>query len=107
MKNKLFMGVLIGILALSMSVPAFAVDTLPAKGQITISDPNTGEQWNWELSASDISVGGMSRASNQYSSERNAEVNVDISEYLLKTMSQPVDVETVKKDDVTITVGLR
>lgn len=46
MKNKLFMGVLIGILALSMSVPAFAVDTLPAKGQITISDPNTGEQWN-------------------------------------------------------------
>ena len=107
MKNKLFMGVLIGILALSMSVPAFAVDSLPAKGQITISDPNTGEQWNWELSASDISVGGMSRASNQYSSERNAEVNVDISEYLLKTMSQPVDVETVKKDDVTITVGLR
>ena len=107
MKNKLFMGVLVGILALVMSVPAVAVDTLPAKGQIQISDPSTGEQWNWELSASDISVGGMSRASNQYSSERNAEVNVDISEYLLKTMSQPVDVETVRKDDVTITVGLR
>ena len=107
MKNKLFMGVHVGILALVMSVPAVAVDTLPAKGQIQISDPSTGEQWNWELSASDISVGGMSRASNQYSSERNAEVNVDISEYLLKTMSQPVDVETVRKDDVTITVGLR
>ena len=45
MKNKLFMGVLVGILALVMSVPAVAVDTLPAKGQIQISDPSTGEQW--------------------------------------------------------------
>ena len=43
MKNKLFMGVLVGILALVMSVPAVAVDTLPAKGQIQISDPSTME----------------------------------------------------------------
>ena len=95
-RKALFVLVCIALLLGISLVPAFAVDTLPAKGQITISDPNTGEQWNWEISASDISVGGMSRASNQYSSERNAEVNVDICEYLLKTMSQPVDVERVK-----------
>ena len=42
MKNKLFMGVLVVILALVMSVTAVAVDTLPDKGQIQISDPSTG-----------------------------------------------------------------
>ena len=59
--------------SLSISIPAAAVEMTTtaeadgpvASGQLVISDPSTGEQWNWDLDPSTIlteNVEGTARA---------------------------------------------
>lgn len=63
MKKRLFTLVISILLVLTLCVPAFAVEdfstdmkTAIVSGQLVISDPNTGEQWNWDLPVTDISA---------------------------------------------------
>lgn len=117
MKKRVISGIFAIVLSLSLTVPTFATSmqqdetqTISAKGKILISDPCTGETWDWELETSDISVeniSGIARTGMAHGQTGNAEVNIDIAQYLSKTMTRPIDTETVSHDDVTITVGLR
>ena len=111
MKKRLFTLVISILLALTLCVPAFAVedfsaDVKPAtvSGQLVISDPNTGEQWNWDLPVTDISVSRISYMSIEQL--QSVEISVDVGEYLLQTMTNPTDTEKVLHDDITMTVGL-
>ena len=117
MKKRIFTGLLLVVFSLSISIPAAAVEMTTtaeadgpvASGQLVISDPSTGEQWNWDLDSSTIlteNVEGTARAAYASNQIGYAEIEVDIGEYLIQTMSKPVDIETVLRDDVTITVGL-
>lgn len=113
MKKRLFALVTLIVLVLTLCVPAFAADgvsmdmrTPVVSGHLVISDPNTGEQWNWDLPATDILVkriSGFNNASVQLQSE---EISVDIGEYLLQTMTNTTDTEKVLHDDITLTAGL-
>lgn len=113
MKKKLFAAVCTCFLVVSMVVPVVAieptasdVETITPKGALIISDPETGEQWNWDLQAEDISVKRNSRAADG-NSIKEAAVNVDVGEYLRRTMTIPVDGEETIRYEVPITVGLR
>lgn len=111
--KKLFIGFLLVALALNLSIPAFAVETFSAEasvpivsGHLVISDPSTGEQWSWDLPASDISVNKIGISTYTANEINRAEISVDISEYLLQTMSKPIDTHTVLNEDVVLTAGL-
>lgn len=112
MKKPAFLAILV-ILALTLSVPAFAIEessthrvTSSANGYLIISDPVTGEQWSWNLPVSDIVAVHANSLSTSAESPCSAEVNIDISEYLLQTMANSLETEKVLHDSITLTVGL-
>ena len=108
MKKKLFAAVCTCFLVVSMVVPVVAieptasdVETITPKRALIVSNPETGEQWNWDLQAEDISVKRNSRAADG-NSIKEAAVNVDVGEYLRRTMTIPVDGEETIRYEVPI-----
>lgn len=110
--KKLFIAVLTIIFSVSISIPVFAVEPpteeTVGNGLLVIVDPNTREQWNWDLPVSSTTAPNQAQLTSSNSGQiKSADVTVDISEYLARTMTDPLDVEKVLHEDIDITVGLR
>lgn len=114
MKKKAISIIFLVILVLNTSIPVAAEEihsldrnSIVGNGYLVISDPSTGEHWNWELSSSDVLVNQVNRSTNATNEIKDAFVSVDVGEYILHTMTTPIDADTTLYDDVTLTAGLR
>lgn len=109
MKKRIFASILLAVLISNMTIPVFATeagtvegDTPAVNGYLTITNPNTGEEWIWELPTSEVLI---SRSAGSPDSLYSAEVSVDVDEYLLQTVALP-STEKVQREEVVLTVGL-
>lgn len=93
------------------SISAFAApaDSVPSMAQasavLTISDPESGERWEWDLSEENVAVIQSKSLLQSNETLTEAIVNIDLGEYLAETFSNP-SVSSTLQDDITITTGL-
>lgn len=118
----------------TFSVPVFASDkgstdgkksTKVLKASVTITNPETGETWKWEVpeskihrkyskvyrscsnvyeSSSSIPVSELSSLDGEVLERQEA--SVDLGEYLAVAFASIIEVDETKTDDITLTAGM-
>lgn len=77
---------------------------------LIISDPETGEEWEWMLSDEDINVSNCNNINevNLLFEEVVFEesITIDVTPYIVQTMGSKVSGSSTLDDDITITTGL-
>lgn len=93
--------------------PIFAQGTEEATAApkifITISDPETGDVWEWNVQKSDIQLNTSyipASASLTGEAMQNVEASINLGKYLAETLNGNPSVSTTLRDDITITTGL-
>lgn len=119
MYRKKITAAFLSVFMLVSSIPAYAANSESDFGGannskdkivavISITDPETGENWQWDIPQSDITVESEYSKSifNNSSQEviNVALVSVDVSEYLALTTDQTIT--KTLNDDITIKAGL-
>ena len=112
MKKKLFLGLCVSILLIINSIGVFAAEeTNPVNAKqtditttLTITDPDTGEVWEWDIPVELYVKSNKFRASDG-NVVSTVMVNADIGEYLYQTLGYPSQVSTLN-DDITLQAGL-
>lgn len=76
---------------------------------LIISDPETGETWEWEVPAPNYISTDLTNSSLYTSSDSeplyNTKAEIDLGEYLAETFANP-EISSTLTDDITITTGL-
>lgn len=88
------------------SISAFASSADQISTVLTISDPETGQEWEWVLSKENTSVTPSKGLLKSGEVMTEAVTSIDIGKYLAETFAANPSVSTTLKDDITIMTGL-
>lgn len=110
-KIKIFTSLFLTMALMLNCLTIYAADTFSSSLNksgatciLKISDPETGEKWQWELPAVEENVTLLTR-SNDKDEMLSTMVSVDVGEYIYQTLGYPSQSSTLN-DDITVTAGL-
>ncbi|WP_313584624.1 hypothetical protein [Lacrimispora sp.] len=73
---------------------------------LTITDPETGQKWEWDLSGEDVTAIQSKGILRSGEATTEAVVSIDVGKYLAETFASNPNVSTTLEDDITIMTGL-